>query len=201
MKLLHIDSSLEQDDSITRSLSAEMVTTLKAQHPDLEVTRLDLAVSPISHLSKPYLNAAHGQPTTAETAGDFAEGQTALHNFVAADIVVVGAPMYNFTIPSTLKAWIDRIAVPGMTFKYDENGLSGLCGNKRVFVASARGGIFSEGSATAFLDHQETYLKALFGFLGITDITFIRAEGIALGADQRSMAIHQAKKQISKIAL
>ena len=120
--------------------------------------------------------------------------------FNAADIVVVGAPMYNFGIASQLRAWIDRILVAGKTFRYDENGAVGLCGAKKLVIASSRGGVYSAGSPVASLDHQETYLKDAFGFIGITDITFIRAEGVAMGPDKRSDAIASAKEAVAALA-
>jgi FMN-dependent NADH-azoreductase len=114
--------------------------------------------------------------------------------------VVIGSPMYNFGVPSQLKAWIDRISVAGKTFSYGEHGPVGLCGGKKLVIASSRGGVYSEGSPTAFFDHQETYLKAAFRFLGITDITFIRAESVAMGEEARSGAIVSAKKETAALA-
>jgi FMN-dependent NADH-azoreductase len=108
--------------------------------------------------------------------------------------------MYNLGVPSQLKAWIDRISVAGKTFSYGEHGPVGLCGGKKLIIASSRGGVYSEGSPAAFFDHQETYLKAAFGFLGITDITFIRAEGVAMGEEARNGAIASAKKETAALA-
>jgi FMN-dependent NADH-azoreductase len=127
-------------------------------------------------------------------------GQAALQEFLDADIVVVGAPMYNFSIPSQLKAWIDRLAVAGKTFRYTEKGPEGLAGGKKVIVASSRGGFYGPDSQAAFLDHQESYLRGVFGFFGITDVTFIRAEGVALGAEQREKALDAAKIEIAQRA-
>ena len=131
---------------------------------------------------------------------DVATGQLALEEFLASDIVVVGAPMYNLGIPSQLKAWIDRISVAGKTFRYGEHGPVGLCSGKKLVIASSRGGVYSEGSPAAFFDHQETYLKSAFGLLGITDITFIRAEGVAMGPEARSVALAAAKKETAALA-
>jgi FMN-dependent NADH-azoreductase len=127
-------------------------------------------------------------------------GQVALEEFLAANIVVVGAPMYNLGVPSQLKAWIDRISVAGKTFRYGEHGPVGLCSDKKLVIASSRGGVYREGSPAGFFDHQETYLKAAFGFLGITDITFIRAEGVAIGPEARSVAVASAKKETAALA-
>jgi FMN-dependent NADH-azoreductase len=107
--------------------------------------------------------------------------------------------MYNFTIPSQLKAWIDRLAVPGKTFRYTKSGPEGLAGGKRVVVASSCGGLSGPGTPLAFLDHQETYLRGVFGFFGISDVIFIRAEGINVGADQGAKSIETAKAEIGRL--
>jgi len=201
MKLLHIDSSILGPGSVSRELSAEVVTTFQARQPDLAVTRLDLAATPIGHLTPAHLAAAHGAPADETLKSDIAVGQAALDDFLAADIVVIGSPMYNLGVPSQLKAWIDRISVAGKTFSYGEHGPVGLCGGKKLVIASSRGGIYSEGSPAAFLDHQETYLKAAFGLLGVTDITFIRAEGVAMGPNSRSTAVASAKNSAAALGV
>ncbi|HWC63780.1 MAG TPA: NAD(P)H-dependent oxidoreductase, partial [Rhizomicrobium sp.] len=119
-------------------------------------------------------------------------GQAMLDEFLAADIVVIGAPMYNFSISSQLKAWIDRIMVAGKTFAYTAEGPKGLAGGKRVIIASSRGGVYARGSAQAVMDFQETYLGAIFRFIGVTDVTFIRAEGMAASPEQRTTALTKA---------
>ncbi|VBB16658.1 FMN-dependent NADH-azoreductase [Burkholderia stabilis] len=194
MKLLHIDSSILGQASVSRELSAQAVATFRARDPGLSVTRLDLAATPIGHLTAEHLAAAQGAPVDDALKADVEIGQRALDEFIAADIVVIGAPMYNFSIPSQLKAWIDRISVVGKTFGYGENGPVGLCGGKKLVVVSSRGGVYSEGSPMAAVDHQETYLKAAFGLLGIKEITFIRAEGVAMGDDLRNGALASAKQ-------
>ncbi|MBU9610625.1 FMN-dependent NADH-azoreductase [Burkholderia multivorans] len=200
MKLLHVDSSILGQGSVSRDLSAEVVSTLRTRYPDLTVTHRDLVATPIGHLTGAHLAAAQGAVVDETLKSDLDAGQAALEEFLTADIVVIGAPMYNFGVPSQLKAWIDRLAVAGKTFSYGEQGPIGLCGGKKLIIASSRGGVFSEGTPAAFLDHQETYLKALFGFLGITDITFIRAEGVAMGPEARTQAIAAAKKETSALA-
>ncbi|AOR72515.1 FMN-dependent NADH-azoreductase [Burkholderia stabilis] len=194
MKLLHIDSSILGQASVSRELSAQAVATFRARDPGLTVTRLDLAATPIGHLTAEHLAAAQGAPVDDALKADVEIGQRALDEFIAADIVVIGAPMYNFSIPSQLKAWIDRVSVVGKTFGYGENGPVGLCGGKKLVVVSSRGGVYSEGSPMAAVDHQETYLKAAFGLLGIKEITFIRAEGVAMGDDLRNGALASAKQ-------
>lgn len=200
MKLLHVDSSILGQGSVSRALSSEVVASLRARYADLEVTYLDLGATPISHLTGAHLAAAQGTPVDEALKADVLAGQAALDEFLAADIVVVGAPMYNFGIPSQLKAWIDRLAIAGKTFRYGENGPVGLCEGKKLVVASSRGGVFANGSPIAFLDHQETYLRALFGFLGLTDIMFIRAEGVAMGPQARTQAIAAARKETAALA-
>ena len=200
MKLLHVDSSILGQGSVSRDLSAEVVATFQARHPDLAITHLDLAATPIGHLTAAHLAAAQGAPVDDALKSDVAVGQVALEEFLAADILVIGAPMYNLGVPSQLKAWIDRISVAGKTFSYGEHGPVGLCGGKKLIIVSSRGGVYSEGTPTAFLDHQETYLKAAFGFLGIADIAFIRAEGVAMGPEARSGAIAAAKKETAALA-
>ena len=140
------------------------------------------------------------RPKRTALQRDLAAGQAALEEFLAADIVVIGAPMYNFGIPSQLKAWIDRLAVAGKTFRYTEKGSEGLAGGKKVIVASSRGGFYGPDTPAAFLDHQESYLRGIFGFFGITDVSFVRAEGVQLGPDKRAAAIAAAREQITRLA-
>lgn len=181
--ILHVDSSINGESSASRVISRSVVGRLKVLSPSAEVVRRDLGVQPIPHLT---LNALTEHSVVDE--------------FLAADVIVIGAPMYNFGISSQLKAWIDRLAVAGKTFSYTEKGPKGLAGGKKLIIASSRGGFFGPGSPAASLDHQETYLRAFFGFLGITDITFVRAEGLALGAEARQHAIEAAKEEATKLA-
>lgn len=200
MKLLHVNSSILGQGSVSRNLTAEVVAKLRVSHPEIEVAYRDLAADPVDHLTAAHLAALQGaMPEDPMLARDITEGQKALDEFLAADIVVVGAPMYNFGIPSQLKAWIDRLAVAGKTFRYTEQGPEGLAGGKKVILVSSRGGVFSPGSPVAALDHQETYLRALFGFLGVKDISFIRAEGVAMGSKAREDAVVSAMGEIVKL--
>jgi FMN-dependent NADH-azoreductase len=201
MKLLHIDSSILGPGSVSRQLTASIVAAQSALNPGLEVVRRDLATDPVGHLSGLHLAAAQGTaPETEVLQQDVAAGQAVMAEFLAADIIVIGAPMYNFSVPSQLKAWIDRIAVAGVTFRYGPNGPEGLAGDKKLIIASSRGGFYGAETPAAFLDHQESYLRGVFGFLGITDIGFIRAEGIALGAEQRQQALDSAEAEIKALA-
>lgn len=200
MKLLHVDSSILGQASVSRQLSDAIVNAEKAAHPHMEVIRLDLAARPVGHLTGHHLAAAQGAaPEIPALADDIAAGNDALEAFLAADIVVVGAPMYNFSIPSQLKAWIDRLAVAGRTFRYTDKGPQGLAADKRVIIASSRGGLYGADTVMAALDHQETYLRSIFNFFGITDITFIRAEGLALGEAHREQALAAARADIAKL--
>jgi FMN-dependent NADH-azoreductase len=201
MKLLHIDSSILGAGSVSRTLTSAIVAAQRAQRRGVEVSYRDLVAQPLGHLSGAHLAAGQGAvPEEAALAADVADGLAALDAFLAADIVVVGAPMYNFSISTQLKAWIDRLAVAGRTFRYTSMGVEGLAGGKTVIIASSRGGFYGEGSPTAFLDHQETYLKGVFNFFGITDIRFIRAEGVALGDEQRGRAVEGAQAEIDGLA-
>ncbi len=200
MKLLHIDSSIQGEGSVSRDLSASVVAIFRARYPNLAITRLDLAATPLGHLTAAHFAAMQGAPAEATLQADVAAGQAALEAFMAADIVVVGTPMYNLGIPSQLKSWIDRISVAGKTFRYGEQGPVGLSGGKKVIIASSRGGIYSAGSPAAIFEHQESYLKAVFSFLGVSDITIVRAEGVAMDPDARSGAITAAKNQAVALA-
>ncbi|GAB3318307.1 FMN-dependent NADH-azoreductase [Luteimonas notoginsengisoli] len=186
MKLLHIDSSALGANSATRELSAAIVARWQAQVPGLSTEYRDLDSDPVPHLT--------GQALAGNDAAAAVESERVLQQFLDADVVVLGAPMYNFSIPSTLKAWIDRIAVAGRTFRYTAQGPEGLAKGKRVIVASARGGLH-EGAPS---DFQEPYLRFLLGFLGITSVEFIRAEGIAMSPQHRSDAMAAAHAAIGE---
>jgi FMN-dependent NADH-azoreductase len=201
MKLLHVDSSILGEGSVSRTLSADVVAAQRASLPGVAVTYRDLATDPVDHLTGLHLAALQGAaPVDPAVQKDVAAGQAALDEFLAADIVVVGAPMYNFGVPSQLKAWIDRIAVAGKTFRYTAAGPEGLAGGKKVIVASSRGGFYGPGTPAADLEHQESYLRAVFSFLGITEISFVRAEGVSLGAEARAKAIDVARGEVTRLA-
>lgn len=190
MKLLHIDSSVLGPHSVSRQVSAAIVERLRKTTPQLEVAYRDLSAVPLSHLSGSHLAALQGATTPDATLQqELAAGQAVLDEFLAADIVVLGAPMYNFTIPSQLKAWIDRIVVAGKTFKYGASGPQGLAGNKRVIVAISRGGFYGAGTPAAALEHLETYLRGVFGFIGVREVEFISADGVQVGPEHREKAL------------
>lgn len=201
MKLLHIDASILNEQSASRQLTAVIAKRLTQATPEIETVHYDLSAEPIGHLSTAEFLAFQGiEPQDDDARLEVARNTKFLSDFLAADVIVVGAPMYNFSLPSQLKAWLDRVAVAGKTFRYTESGVEGLAGGKRVIIASTRGGLYSEGAPAAFLDHQETYLRGFFGFLGIADVTFVRAEGLALGPDTRLAAINAAVAEVEKLA-
>jgi FMN-dependent NADH-azoreductase len=199
-KLLHIDSSVLGPHSVSRQLSAAVVDRLRQATPDVAVTYRDLSVTPLTHLSGAHLAAAQGATSPdAALAQELATGQTVLEEFLAADTVVLGAPMYNFTLPSQLKAWIDRIVVAGKTFKYDAGAVKGLAAGKRVIVAISRGGFYGAGTPFAALEHLESYLRGIFGFIGVTDLEFILADGIQAGPEHREKALAGALQAVTTL--
>ncbi|MBC2658616.1 MULTISPECIES: FMN-dependent NADH-azoreductase [Pseudomonas] len=195
MKLLHIDSSILGDNSASRQLSHSVVEAWKAAEPQAVVTYRDLAADAISHFSAATLVAAGTVAELRDAAQEHEARLSAqtLEEFLAADTLVVAAPMYNFTIPSQLKAWFDRIAISGKTFRYTEAGPQGLCGDKKVIVVSTSGGLHV-GMPTG-VGHED-YLKVMFGFMGITDIEFVRAHGLGYGEEVRSKAMADAQAHI-----
>ena len=201
MQLLHLDSSVLGTASVSRQLSARIVARHRALHPDLRVVVRDLAADPALHLSGAHMAAFQGAPThDATITADLLKGNAYMDELFASDILVIGAPMYNLSIPTPLKAWIDRVAVAGKTFRYTATGPEGLLQGKKVFIASARGGVYSAGSPAAALEHQESYLIGLLAFLGVVDVTVVRAEGLALGAQAKDAAISQALADIAALS-
>jgi len=190
MTLLHIDASVLGDHSVSRQVSAAIVARLTAADPTLKVTYRDLAAQPLAHLSGLHLAAAQGAEVPANVQQEHVAAQDALDEFLAADVVVIGAPMYNFTLPSQLKAWIDRILIAGKTFSYSAAGPKGLAGAKRVIVAISRGNFYDAEHAAA--EHLESYLRTVFGFIGVTDLEFITADGIQVGPEHRERALKGA---------
>jgi FMN-dependent NADH-azoreductase len=201
MQLLHIDSSVLGTNSASRALSAEIVAKQIALHPGIEVVRRDLAADAASHLSSAHLAAWQGAAVEDDDLGaDLAKGGAYLEELSAADIIVIGAPMYNFSIPSQLKAWIDRVVVAGKTFRYGANGAEGLLKNKKVFIASSRGNVYAAGSPAAAFEHHESYLTGVLTFIGLTDVTIVRAEGLAFGPEAKEAAMLKARANIAAMA-
>jgi len=181
MKLLHIDSSILGDRSASRVLSQSIVESLKATTPDIEVKYWDLATEALPHLS--------GGSLAKAAEMESARNAEALSDFLAADVIVMGAPMYNFSVPSQLKAWIDRVVVAGKTFRHTQAGPEGLTTGKQVFVAISRGSVFAPGAPGEFV---ESYLRHVLGFIGVRDIVFVRAEGLGLSPEHREKALNAA---------
>jgi len=192
MKLLHIDASILGGNSVSRQLSAAAVAHLKTSIPNLDVAYRDITAEPLLHLNATHLAAAQGAiPESAAVQVDLAASMAVLDEFLASDIVVIAAPMSNSTIPSQLMAWIARILVAGKTFKYSEKGVEGLAGGKRVIIAVSRGGLYGDGAPAAAGEHLETYLRWVFGFIGVSPEIII-AEGLQLGPQQRESAVAEA---------
>ena len=181
MNILHIDSSILGDTSASRLLSRELVSRLTEKNPDAQVKYLDLAADALPHLT--------GGSLAQADPGEAARDRQAMSDFLNADVIVIGAPMYNFGIPSQLKAWIDRIVVKEKTFRYTQAGPEGLAEGKRVLVAVARGSVYAPGSPAEF---AESYLKHVFGFIGISDVEFVRAEGLGLSPEHRAKSLNTA---------
>jgi FMN-dependent NADH-azoreductase len=201
IKLLHIDSSILGPQSVSRELSAAVVERYKARHPRVEVTYRDLASAPLPHLTGQAFLATRSQqlPSDPAVLSELALGTTVLDEFLAADVVVLGVAFYNFGIASQLKAWIDRIAVAGKTFRYTASGPEGLAGGKRVIITVARGGFYGAGSPTASFEHAASYLRSVFTFAGITDIDVVCADGLAVSEERRAAAICLARLDIDNL--
>ena len=182
MTILHIDSSINGENSASRMISGHIADTVRRADPGAKVVRRDLAAEPLPHL-------------TLEAFAD----STVLDEFLDADTVVIGAPMYNFTLPTQLKAWIDRILIAGRTFRYTGDGPEGLVGGKRVIVALSRGGFYGDGAPAAALEHLESYLRGAFGFIGI-EPEFVIADGLAVSPEQREASIAQAIGETLRLA-
>lgn len=189
MKLLHLDAGITGQASVSRQLSAAIVDTLVRDNPGLEVVRRDLDANPIAHLDS----------SNVATLAD--PNSLVLREFLEADVVVIGAPMYNLGVPSQLKAWFDRISVAGQTFRYTADGPVGLAGGKTVIIASARGGFYAAGTPQADFDFHERYLKAALGFIGIDDVAFVRAEGLAVSPEFRQAALQAALTEARQVSI
>lgn len=199
MKLLHVDSSVLGGHSVSRQLTAEVVADWRKLHPNTTVDYLDLAVDTPNHFGADALGIKVGvqaEPTEAQRRENEVS-ERLVSQFLAADVIVVGAPLYNFTVPTQLKAWIDRLAQTGRTFKYTDKGPVGLATGKTVIVASSRGGMYSTSEGGQAMEHQESYLKVVFGFFGITDVRFVRAEGVGMGDAAKAAALAAARADIA----
>jgi FMN-dependent NADH-azoreductase len=206
MKILHLDSSALGADSASRALTDALVRALRAASGADEPTYRDLTSPPLSHVDGPLMHILRPQgaeppQVSSELRAEVDLAEAVLAEFLAADVVVIGAPMYNFSVPSTLKAWIDRIVLPRRTFAYGPNGPQGLVYNKRVIIVSTRGGKLVGQPYEATIDHQEAYLRAILNFIGVTDIMFVRAEGLGFGPEARAASIDAAFRQVAATAV
>lgn len=192
--ILHINSSVRNQGSLSRQLTAEFLAKWKAANPADIVVERDLAAAPVPHLNEQMLGAffTPAEQRTPEQAQTVLVSDNLIDEVLAADVIVIGAPMYNFSVSSTLKAWIDHVARAGRTFKYTETGPVGLVTGKKVYVITATGGVYSSGPAKAY-DFLGTYLRSVLGFIGLTDVTFVNAEGLSLG--EASVADSLAKSR------
>ena len=193
MTILHIDASILGANSASRQLSAAVVERLRKADPGAKLIYRDLAAAPLAHLSGEHLAARQGAvPESPAMQQEIADSDAVLQEFLDADTVVIGAPMYNFGVPSQLKAWIDRILVAGKTFRYTAAGPEGLAGSKHITIAISRGGFYGPGTPAAAMEHLETYLRGIFGFIGIANPKIIVAEGLLTGPEQREKAMQGA---------
>jgi FMN-dependent NADH-azoreductase len=198
--VLVLNSSASGPDSVSRQLVSSTVDQLRAKNPSLDVVARDLDANPVPHLNVETTAALRaGQSTTAAQVEARALSDKLIAELKAADTVVIGAPMYNFGIPSTLKTWFDYVLRAGLTFKYSEAGPEGLVTGKRAIVVESRGGLYSSGPAQP-MDSQEPHLRTLLGFMGITDVTFVRAEKLGYGPEARQQAINDAEAELARIA-
>ena len=196
MQILHIDSSTTGPDSVSRDLTAQIVQHLVSKNPGATVTALDLVANPLPHMDEIATGAQRLPPEAQSDAMKAAvPGERAvLEQFMSSDIVVIGAPMYNYSIPSQLKAWVDRLAVPGVAFSYSERGPEGLAGGRRVIIASSQGGGYEQGDPA---EHQESLLRAFFALIGVPELEFIRADKVGYGPEARAHAMATAKAAIA----
>ncbi|WP_097302452.1 FMN-dependent NADH-azoreductase [Pseudomonas chlororaphis] len=197
-RVLIIESSARQQDSVSRQLTQTFIKQWQAAHPADQISVRDLAVTPVPHLD---INLLGGWMKPAGQRNEIEEASLQRSNeltdeLLAADVLVMAAPMYNFAIPSTLKAWLDHVLRAGVTFKYTETGPQGLLNGKRAYVLTARGGIYAGSTA----DHQEPYLRQVMGFIGIHDVEFIHAEGMNLGGDFQEKGLNQANAKLAQVA-
>ena len=199
--ILHINSSVRTQGSISRQVTAEFINQWKAAHPGGTAVERDLAARPVPHLNEQMMGAffTPAEQRSPEQAETIKLSDALVAELFAADVIVIGAPMYNFSISSTLKAWIDHVARAGVTFKYTESGPVGLVTGKKVYVCTSRGGVYSEGPGKA-MDFHETYLRGVLGFIGLTDVTFIHTEGLAMGEDAATKALTQTRAALGELA-
>jgi FMN-dependent NADH-azoreductase len=199
MVVLHIDSSPRGAESVSRDLTRQIIDRLKARDPNVEIIRYDLGDQPLPHLSSDAISALRrAEVATFEQREAVARSDRMIEDLHRADLIVIGSPMHNFGITSQLKAWFDTIIRAGKTFQYSEKGPEGLLKGKRAIVVESRGGVYTTGPAMAF-NHQEPHLRTLLGFIGISDVQFIHAEGLDMGPENRASGIANAKGAVEQV--
>ena len=198
MQILRIDSATTGEQSVTRKLTDELTRHFREKDPDAKVVERDLVADPLPHIDPITTKAIRTAPETHEeaVAAAYPDERAVLDEFLASDVLIVGAPMYNFSIPSQLKAWLDRLGVPGVTFRYSEAGPEGLAGGRKVVIASARGGAYSNDDMA---ENQESLLATMFGFLGVDDLSFVRVEKTGFGPEVIEEGLAAAKAEIAKL--
>jgi FMN-dependent NADH-azoreductase len=197
--ILALNSSVLGDGSASKVLVEEAVRRLLKANRGATVIHRDLGTEPVPHLTTANVAGVRGEPATDDERAARALSDKLIAELQAADIIVIGAPMYNFSIPTGLRAWFDYVLRPGVTFSYSEAGPRGLLTGKRVIIVESRGGLYSEGPAQ-MMDFQEPYLRTLLGFIGLTDVTFIHAERLGFGLEAREAALNTAKQALAKAA-
>jgi len=197
--ILIVDSAATGEASVTRRLTSELEAILSARGP-VRIVHRDVGTHPIPHLTAETTPAIRGAGADTEAARNaLALSDALIAELKAADVVVIGAPMYNFGIPSTLKAWFDHVLRAGITFRYSEAGPEGLLKGRKAIVVESRAGLYSEGPAAA-MDSQEPHLRTLLGFMGLDDMTFVRVEKLAFGPEQAAASIAQAVEELRALA-
>lgn len=198
MQILRIDSATTGEQSISRKLTQMIADHFAQKHPEAQVVARDLVADPLPHIDPITTKAIRTPPDSHEEAvkAAYPAERAVLDQFLASDVVVIGAPMYNFSIPSQLKAWLDRLGVPGVTFKYSEKGPEGLAGGRKVVIASARGGTYENGTMA---ENQESLLKTFLDFIGVEDVTFIRVEKAGFGPEAIEAGLSAAQEEIAKL--
>ena len=196
MKILQIKSSVFNGSGQSSRLAEEFVALLREQHPDAKLIQRDLVADPVPHLDGARAGAFFAKPEerSAEQRAVIAYSDTLIDELRGADVLVLGLPMYNFGVPSQLKAWFDHIARAGVTFKYTEKGAVGLLTGKKAYVFAARGGIYGDN------DSQTQFVRQFLGFIGITDVEFVYAEGLAISPESRNNSLIAAQAQSLRLA-
>jgi len=204
VRILHIDSSVQGGNSFSRKISADVMEKLKARYPDAIVTYRDFGKDPVPHLTEVSMAATQGLTTEHEPdiKAELALSAVLLEEFLSADVIVIGTAFYNLTVSSALKAWIDRLLIVGKTFRYTPEGeLEGMMGDKKVVLCISRGGYYNEGAPGAAIEHCESYLRAIFAFIGVQALEVIAADGVSIGPEHRSQAETDVKERIEALEL